>query len=278
MNKNIEYAQNLLEEFIQLCESNGIKFLKTWGPEEIGAGVAISSKDARKLLEIFRNDMPSGRAYECWDNNEHYPDPTIRYVGLDSTCFNIIDYPNYKYHGIFVEVEIIRKRGQALVDIYASAIERSIIEHSYNFKEKKPATGRKAEGREKLYKFALKRGGDAGVRKRAFTQVLNEHSPKFDDKLEMQLKMSGITKTYSEEYIQYSVVDADIDSREYFAETNKPCIELGAKPLEDVRARKLHLDRIRRKNAANMTIARECWDEVQRVHAEIEHDAENPEE
>jgi len=93
------------------------------------AEVAIATDDVSRFLKIMNEK--ENRIVECWENNENYPDFSLRYVDKTSLCYNLNEYKGNKYNGIFVHITLVRRR---------SAIRKKnfIIENGINFNSGQP--------------------------------------------------------------------------------------------------------------------------------------------
>ena len=260
------YATKLLDEFEEICRVNDIEYQLAWEPEKIGAGVIMSAEDAARFVDAAHAINAGNRAVECWNNSHAYPNSTIRYVGTDSICYNVLDYTNFIYHGIFIEINIIRPVPKSLGEKIIRAQERGISRHSYTFKSRNSGTGSSRD--EFLYKWGLRlSGGAAGLRKKCFDSILREKSPDFDSEEAKRFK----PVKYSQEYIDYCVVFEDMGLDDLGGEEGLLQVLAGDR-LVRVRDDKARLDRLREDNAPNFKIAREAWEIVKQVDEEIKQE------
>lgn len=177
----------LLKEFDALCRENGISYclngetlfygLSTGsiGPNPCGAFVIMTGDNCRKLIAAFDEKKPADREIEYWGNSPDYPDYTLRYVASDTTSFNIIDYLNYKSHGLFIEVSILRGKSRGRENRMNNAIERGIMLNARNeatgMSEK---SGRKAILSDGIYKARSIFGGKTALKKKTFDYFSSE--------------------------------------------------------------------------------------------------------
>jgi len=141
MNEVQEKVFMLLKEIDTSCKANSIDYylcadtaLFAYQNAELHcdaycAEIAIASEDLYWFLKAMEQNEK--RAVECWQNNENYPDFSLRYVDKESLCYNIDNHKGHKYNGIFIKIKPIRRR---------SAIKKRnfIIENGINFNSGHP--------------------------------------------------------------------------------------------------------------------------------------------
>lgn len=266
MADNKTYAARLLDEFGDICSNKGIEYELTWGPVKIGAGVIMSAEDAAEFIDAINVQHSDNRVIECWNNSRAYPNSTIRYVGTDSICYNILDYTNYEYHGIFIEINIRRAAPESIGEKIRRAQEREIARHSYSFKSRSSGAGSSRD--ELLYKWGMRlHGGEAGLRKKCFDNILR--GKESDLSAEQVNKIKPVK--YSQEYIDYCIVFEDLSLDDIGGEEGL-LKALAGDSLARVRDDKSRLDRLRVSNAPNFKTAREAWEIVKQVDEEIKQE------
>lgn len=269
MSEKMKYSARLLQEFEELCRESGIEYQIVWGPEDFGSGAALSTEGCRKFLQVVRETAAPQRAVECWDNNERYPDATIRYVATDTLCYNTLDYMDYEQHGIFVEINVIRKKAGSLKEKLQANVERGILLGAHNFRQPAP---RKTDGRalQILKAESLRAGGPAKLRRKTFAQILHGPVIRPGSKEADSFK----AKEYPADYGENCIISERVDSRSYFKENAGLLETIEKQELKTARAAKAELDQMRRQNAPNFKVARETWETLCRIDEEIREEQE----
>lgn len=262
MSDNRSYAQILLDEFSSICETNKLKFNLAWGPVPMGSGVVMTSADCKKFIEVVKSSTSENRAIDSWIDNPDYPDQTVRYVGLDSTAYNIIDFNNYKYHGIFVEINIARNKNESLSGKQEAAVETLLKNSAVGFT--KPGQVKMQSVKEMFYKRALSKAGSIdALKNQTITKLLAGPEVPVNEKTIKNYKV----KKYSADYMNNSIVEEDIDSRMLFGDDK--FVESINSQLEEARKLRYDIDAFKKKGSANMKIAANAWKTVCRIDEEI---------
>lgn len=263
MNANIEYAQMLLQEFQEICKANKIDYKIVWGPEEIGTGVLMNSDGCRSFLSAAEEASRDDRTVESWLNSESYPDETLRYIGTDSLCYNILDYDNYKSHGIFIEINIVRRIDASAGDKKLRALISSLKRDAYSFTMwRKP----KYEWFQKrIFKRAVKKNGSIGALKKNIfkTKILNAECVSLDS----QIAENFNYKTYTKDYSANCIVEADISGCELFAMSEFK--DTLAESLPEMRTLRKKIETHKKSGRANNKIAENVWNTVIEIDSKI---------
>lgn len=276
MNAKVEYAQMLLNEFKEVCESKDIDYKVVWGPEEIGAGVIMNASDCRRFMETIGEKSDSERSVESWANSSIYPDDTVRYVGTDTICYNILDYDNYNCHGIFIEINIARKQDDSYGGKKTKAILESLKRDSYSFVRK--SDGKHEKLKEMLYRRALKKsGGIEGLKKKLIEEILQSA----DVNLESAAKGDFKFKKYTKDYLANCITDTEIRYKDAFC--NEEFRSVLAEELDEMRKLREKIEAHKKSGRANNKKAEKVWNivcEIDRnikAEEQVSEEQENPE-
>lgn len=263
MQDKLSYSRMLLDEFEEICGQNEIEFEVIWGPEKIGSGVLMTAGNCRRFMDAVKTAGREDRALESWAGSPRYPNGTIRYVGNDILCYNILDYTSYRNHGVFVEINIARLPARGLKDKIYRIWEKEIAVHSDAFR--RTDAGKKAARDASIYRWGLRlSGGEEGLRRRCFSRMLGEQ----DAKITEENRDGFRAVRYSGEYLDYCILE-DIGGDDFFAENAEKIEELSGQRLASVREAKDSLDRKRSANAANFRTAGSAWETILGVDEEI---------
>lgn len=189
MNKEQTMMFEFMKEFDAFCSDNEIKYCLSgesllygfsYGriePKPFFGSVIMTAANCRKFIEAFNAKKPAGRELEYWGNSENYPEYSVRYVNSNTTSFNLLDFLNYKTHGMFIEIQILRNNKQKKGGESIRALERGIIENAYSTTIKAP---RKMSKKQAIacdyYKAKCLIKGKLGVRKAVFDYLMKENS------------------------------------------------------------------------------------------------------
>lgn len=264
MTEKARYADRLLEEFESICEDNNIEYRLAWGPENYGSGVIMTPSNCRKFMDVVNSNHRDNRVIESWANSPNYPTPTVRYVGTDSLCYNVLDYPNYMYHGVFVEINVLRELSSSISDKYYNIAERGIYLNTYNF-----TTQKHKKNDDKLlkrYDFICKLAGGVGaLKKKTLMHILKSQDISLDSEVARKFK----PKKYSVMYVRFTIIDDNINSLEYFKENSGAIDKLSHDGLNEARKCKVSIDKARHDINGSMSTAKEAWEIICRVDDEI---------
>ena len=265
MTEKARYADRLLEEFESICEENNIEYKFAWGPENYGTGVIMTPSNCSKFMGVVASNPQDNRVIESWANSPNYPTPTVRYIGTDSLCYNIFDYPTYKYHGIFVEINILRETSSSIIDKrYYNIAERGIYLNTYNFNTQK--NNKNDKKLLKRYDFICKlTGGEEALKKKTLMHILKSQDISLDSKAADKFK----PRMYSVMYVSYTIVDENINSLEYFRDNSDTIDKLSQDGLNEARKCKVRIDKARRDINSSMSTAKKAWEIICRVDDEI---------
>lgn len=187
MNREQSRLFELMKEFDSFCSTNSIKYFLSgealmYGvccgrmePRPCYASVIMDAENCRKFIDAFEAGYAENREIEYWGNSDTYPDYTVRYIASDTTAFNIFDYQNYKCHGMFIEIQILRGENGKKVTRHNLALEKGIMLNSYNetarLTKVKSMHDRKSDG---YFKAMSMMKGQAGLRKYLFNFFMTE--------------------------------------------------------------------------------------------------------
>lgn len=181
MNKEQAKLFELLEEFDAMCRENGVQYFLTGetlkyalekdsiGPNAAYASVLMTGDNCRAFIDAFEQKDLSNRELDYWGNNPTYPDFTLRYVASDTTAFDMLDYLNYRAHGMYIEVEILRGFVKSRKAGTMRALERVAVISALGEYPESYWTFDSKEKMDKLYYRAAKVfRGEAGIRRDLF--------------------------------------------------------------------------------------------------------------
>ena len=171
----------LLKEFDDTCRSCGIKYFLTgetlkyateegsMGPNAAYASVIMTGDDCRAFIEATKRTAWPERELDYWCSNPEYPDYTVRYVASDTTAFDMTDYLNYKAHGMYIEIEVLRglnnsKKAKAMRALEKPAVAEAIGNNSDGYW----ACSRKDRLTRAYYKASDKIIGKEKIKKKLF--------------------------------------------------------------------------------------------------------------
>ena len=265
MNKNLEYAQMLLEEFEGICDENSIDYKVAWGPEEIGSGVIMNPSGCRRFLEVVSECIFDNREVESWDNNKSYPDETIRYVGTDTLCFNTLDYDNYQRRGIFVEINIARTLDDSIKGKKNRALISSIKRDSYSFVARDDARYDALQAM--IYNRALKKnGGIEGLKKKMLDGILNSFDVDIKSTTPEKIKF----KKYTDDYLMNCITESDISYKDIFS--NEEFAAVAASGIDEMRKLRSNIEKHKKSGRANNKKAGEVWNTVCDIDRKIKEE------
>ena len=222
---NVEHNKlyELLCEFDDICSKEKIEYFLTGEallravtksalPDSVGyINVIMDCSNVKKFIKAAAGRKD--RALEYWGNAPEYPDFSVRYVDEKSLCIDVTDYENYKAHGMFVEISILR--GQYPADDKSrkiEAIEKGLAQSL--------AGGSTAEPELKQYKRATMLLGKAKVMDRLFNYICrNCKGPKSKGKgyygtYDITLA-EGKALTLSASYFAGGGTGVNLDGREF---------------------------------------------------------------
>lgn len=255
------YSQMLLDEFTSICRDNHVDFQVVWGPQELGTGVLMSPAGAKKFLAATGN-LPENRVVESWANSSVYPDETVRYVGVDSTSYNILDFDNYANHGVFVEINIARNKSDSLSGKHDAVIENMLKRTAKGFS--KPGQVKMQQMQEMVYKRALKKAGSLGnLKKECLQKILNGPDVKITEDSASKFKY----KKYNADYVRSCIVEENINSADLFAD--KSFVDAISGQINEARKLRQDIDVFKKSGRSNMKIAENAWKTVCRIDEEI---------
>ena len=181
MNKEQAKLFELLEEFDVLCRESGVQYFLTGetlkhalengsiGPNAAYASVLMTGDNCRKFMDALTKKGYSNRELDYWGNNPTYPDFTLRYVASDTTAFDMTDYLNYRAHGMYIEVEILRGFVKSRKAGTMRALERVAVISALGEDPDSYWTFDSKEKMDKLYYRVSKMlRGEAGIRRKLF--------------------------------------------------------------------------------------------------------------
>ncbi len=268
MEDNKSLSQVLLDEFREICEENEIEYELAWGPESIGCGVFMSISGCRKFMAAVEESGAEHRALESRENSPAYPNDTVRYVRTDTLCYNVLDYTNYINHGIFVEINIVRGPASGMADKFYRACERSMMRKSYSFKAKAP--GKNSARDDRFFRWGCRfAGGEDALRVKCFRRMMQQQGPELGSVDTSKLK----AVKYGKEYLDYCIVEEDIDGAAFFADAGQTIGQLEAEGLKEARDAKAKLDKKREQNDPNLKEAAAGWEAVQAADEKIRAEA-----
>lgn len=233
MDKVREHLKGLVSEFDELCRSAGIEYFLSgetllyaagtgsFGPSPYGAVVSMTADNAKAFIREFEDKKPANRVIEYWGNSPVYPDYSIRYTDTQTTVFNVIDFADYREHGMYVEIRILRSAGKSSkgrkLDLSDPALlERGILIHSHytNTLRTFPKNAYDAKACA-AYRAAVIKRGKQGVRADLFKRLTEKQSkPKPSGK--------GLSGTYT--YTLSARMTTQI-SENYFADCDSCVVD-----------------------------------------------------
>ena len=173
----------LLKSFDSICREKGIQYYLSkdtllyayyWGIMEddlFCASVMMTAQNVEKFIDVVEKNPSTDIVLEYWGNSEAYPSYSLRYVDKTTTDFNVLDYKNYKHHGMFIEINILKTAHNTklrlleqgvLLDSYPILITRAIAKSPRDIR---------AKG---LYEIQCARKGKLQVKKKLFFKMLEE--------------------------------------------------------------------------------------------------------
>lgn len=144
MNKNQEKVFEMLKEFDELCKGNNIEYFLFGDtllyatcchgimPETYFAVVVMTADNTKRFIDAAKSSGAENREIEYWGNSEKYPDYSIRYTDASTTAFNMLDWPDYKAHGFYIEIRPLRSTKPAKKHRKQLVLERGLLLDSHN--------------------------------------------------------------------------------------------------------------------------------------------------
>lgn len=174
---NIEHDRlyELLCEFDDICSKEKIEYFLTGEallcavtkgvlPDTMGyVNVIMDCANVKKFIKAAAGRKD--RTLDYWGNDPDYPDFSVRYVDEKSLCIDVTDYENYKAHGMFVAISILR--GKFPTDDKSQKIEAIEKGRAQYLTGGSETTGREL----KQYKRATMILGKAKVMDRLFNYI-----------------------------------------------------------------------------------------------------------
>ena len=188
MNREQNRMFELLREFDAFCADNNIIYFlsgdtllyavctRSIEPDPVCCSVVMDASNCGKFIGAFEKNHPDNRELEYWGNSEIYPDYTVRYVASDTTGFSVLDYLNYRTHGMSVEIQILRGDDRKKQTKRYLAIEKSFMEEAHLTKAERSFSDlSKQEKKDDIYvRMSVARRGKADLKKAMFEYFLAE--------------------------------------------------------------------------------------------------------
>lgn len=109
----------ILSDFNTICNENDIEYFLTGEtllyayfknqlpPKAYNANVLMTEENISKFVKVIENKCPEDKEIEYWGNSDNYPDNSVRFIDKNTLCFNVMEYLNYKKHGMYIQIDVL---------------------------------------------------------------------------------------------------------------------------------------------------------------------------